>query len=161
MKVCSKCKTEKSVNLFYKDNTRKDRLNNSCKECINFAQKKYRKLNTEKIHAKKKLYRKLNTEKIALKSKQYYIDNRERLAAYACVWNKNNPKKNLSYKRNWMKKNPVAVADYNKRITERLGDGYIKTHHLKINNPPKELIELKRVQILITRELRNKKQCQI
>jgi hypothetical protein len=34
MKTCTKCKSEKSLDLFHKDKSRKDGLRNWCKECV-------------------------------------------------------------------------------------------------------------------------------
>ena len=143
-KVCSKCKAEKSVDCFYKNKSRKDGLQSYCKECKGSYDKKFCITNAEKISAKSKLYKKLNAEKIALASKQYYLNNRKRLNAVSWAWNKNNP---------------GTAAAYNKRKADQLVDSYV-TLTLRIKNPPKELIELKRVQLLITRELRNKS-CQL
>ena len=39
MKVCSRCETEKDLNLFYNDKTKRDGLRPDCKLCINKVKK--------------------------------------------------------------------------------------------------------------------------
>ena len=47
MKICSKCKEEKSVTEFYRNKAAKDGLQYSCKGCSNLASKQHYNANTE------------------------------------------------------------------------------------------------------------------
>lgn len=53
-KICSKCKTEKSVGDFNKHEGHKDGLRSECKKCFNEWKKKYRIKNNEKIRQKER-----------------------------------------------------------------------------------------------------------
>jgi len=64
MKICNKCKIEKSVENFGKDKTKKDGLHTQCKSC----EKEWREKNKEKIKEYHKDY-----------SKKYYQNNKEKL----------------------------------------------------------------------------------
>ena len=105
MKKCTKCKIEKDLSDFCKDNHRKDGLNNHCKFCKNEyykankgrlkeylqANKKrikeynkvytkaYYQLNKDKINERTKKHQQLNKEKIKERKKQYYKDNKDKI----------------------------------------------------------------------------------
>jgi hypothetical protein len=97
MKVCSKCKIEKTLDCFYKDLKRKSGLYPSCINCIkeyrelnkekikiirNISNKKYREKNKEKIKEKIKLYKELNKDKIKISRKKYREKNKEKIKLY-------------------------------------------------------------------------------
>ena len=92
-KICSKCKQEKPVNQFYRDNNRPDGLNYWCIDCWKEKGKRYRQNNSEKIKANyqahkkqkseyNKFYRLMNRERLNQKSKEYYRNNKERIREY-------------------------------------------------------------------------------
>ena len=53
MKICSKCKVEKSKDEFYKDARKKDGARSQCKPCVNANSEKYRATPIGKISMKK------------------------------------------------------------------------------------------------------------
>lgn len=58
----------------------------------------------------------------------------------------------------WRKENREIINNYEKKYSENLSSSYVaKTVGLSIKHCPQELIELKRIQILIGRELRSQK----
>ena len=61
-KICSGCKIEKSVNVFYKDENHKDKLRSRCKKCISEDHKKDYKINKYKINERTKNWYKNNTK---------------------------------------------------------------------------------------------------
>ncbi len=73
MKMCAKCKENKSKTEFHKDNSKKDKLNHSCKDCISF----YLKSLYIKDSAKQKEYYHINKNRDKERRKQYALDNRE------------------------------------------------------------------------------------
>lgn len=162
-KVCSKCKAEKLIDYFYNCKNKKDGLYSSCKDCVDAKVLIWRTANPEKVVAYQASYQKkysiTHTEKRALYSKQYYRDNVERLYAYVNAWKTDNPEKVAASADKWVKNNREKINARRKLAVVGLTDSYIN-ELLKIKNPPQELIELKRVQLLITRELRNKS-CQL
>lgn len=63
MKTCYTCQTNKEENLFNKNKSKKDGLNNICRDCSNLRSKKY--YSDNKIHHRKVTQiRKLKFEKI-------------------------------------------------------------------------------------------------
>ena len=68
MKICSKCKIEKSFEEFSKDNSKKDNHFSLCKDCASIYKKQYRKENQDKIKEYNNL--KINKEKKYLSVKQ-------------------------------------------------------------------------------------------
>lgn len=67
MKVCSKCKIEKSVELFPKDKSKKDGFFIQCKSCY----KEYYEKNKEKIKQSVKKYKQENKETVKEYNKKY------------------------------------------------------------------------------------------
>lgn len=113
IKVCSKCKIEKKINLFGKYKRNKDGLLGHCKQC--------------------------NSEYF----KNYYEKHID----------KENARVNI-----WRKENRGIANKYDKKDRENLSSAYIaKTVGLSVKVCPQELIKLKRIQILIGRELRSQK----
>ena len=55
-KICSHCKTEKSINKFHKDKSRKDGLSHCCKKCGYEKSKTYHQSHKEKTHKRKFQY---------------------------------------------------------------------------------------------------------
>ena len=80
MKICSRCKIEKSVvSEFHKDKNKKDGLNNICKMCSIEKGKKYRQANPEKKRESSKRWRQANPEKVIEKGKKYRQANPEKM----------------------------------------------------------------------------------
>lgn len=148
MKTCSKCKTEKSIDKFYKNVCQKDGYDNWCKECKNILNKKYFSKNKQqqKTYAQRwrirnrikynnaiRRYRKNNLPRIKIiakrsydkNGKQYYIKNQERLRKYHKAWNDKNRCSRLETHKKYYKKNRL------KRISDQ-----INRARIKYNNDP-------------------------
>jgi len=74
-KLCIKCRTEKTINQFNKNKSRKDGLQAHCKDCY----KKYYRLNIDKFKKQNVEYYKTNSTKIKESSKKYYITNTDKV----------------------------------------------------------------------------------
>jgi len=74
-KICSKCKEEKDVCEFYKNNKNPNLYRGSCKICMNKQSKEYTEKNKISISEKNKEYRKKNRELIKIKRKKYLENN--------------------------------------------------------------------------------------
>lgn len=81
-KICSKCNSAKETNLFYKDKTRKDGLDNICKECKNKILKIRYENNKDKYIEISREYRKNNPEKIKEINKNSKLKNRDKIKEY-------------------------------------------------------------------------------
>jgi hypothetical protein len=149
-KVCSKCKIEKGLESFTKKTGTKDGLSFYCKECVRHKNRQFRINNPEN-----------NPEKKKASYKKWAENNPEKKKANNQKWAENNPEKvKASYKK-WAENNPEKVKSYKHNRTMRLSDGVVAKYlGIKLSQCPQELIELKRINLLITREIRNQQQCQ-
>jgi hypothetical protein len=135
----------------------------------------YRMANPDKVRATSKRYYQENKEMILAKhknehtkeyNKKYYLEHSEKSKARAVVWRKENPEAAKAISKSWRKAHPEqcksSAREYAKKLRSNLGDGYIKhifnngkTGNFRLQNIPQELIEVKRLQILINRRIRD------
>lgn len=146
VKTCSKCGLEKPVSHFYKDGLRQRA---DCKPCIKIYKSNYRATNLEKLRAACRKWAKSNPDKIKAGKEK---------------WRKANPKKLLSANQRWRKANPDTVMAYGKKNVLSMSTYYIKSllsqdQSFGSKDIPQELIELKRVQLQITRTLKELNKC--
>ena len=160
-KVCSKCKEGKTFDSFGKKAYGKYGLRAQCKICHNEESKAWRKANLEKARAASKAWYKANSEKSKAASKAWGRANPEKLKASKEKWFKENREQVTARSKSRHKANPEKQAAASKAYADRCNDNYVaRTMGLKLSQCPQELIELKRINILITREIRNQQQCQ-
>ena len=144
-KVCSKCKVEKGRDEFYKNRSKSDGLASLCKICSYLRSAKWKKENPEKARASTRKWQQNNPEK----------------AKVSCSsWQRNNPEKARDAKAKWAAENPLSKSSRagRQRGIDELDDYYVKStlgkSKLRASNPPQELIELKRLQLQIIREIK-------
>jgi hypothetical protein len=155
LKKCSKCKEIKNTSFFYKNKSKSMGISNQCKDCC----KKYEKDN-EAITLRKQIYlkeyNKKNKEKIKEVKQIYY-------KKYLKEYRRKNKEKIINSERKNRDKNREKINNRvrlnAKKNAITLSDTYIKDiisnkNHIKHSDIPIELIELKRSQILLTREIR-------
>jgi DNA-directed RNA polymerase subunit RPC12/RpoP len=99
MKICSKCKKEKFLSEFGKDNSRKEGLKYNCKSCA------------QNIHTKS---RNKNKEYYQQKNKEYYQSNKEYLNQLNKSWLKSNLEKYKKYRKKWLENNPGYESNFHK-----------------------------------------------
>ena len=174
-RVCSKCKVDKTFDSFGKDASKKQGIRSQCNICNKEAANAWREANPEKVKAATKAWYEANPEKAKARSKAWREANPERVKAATKAWRKANPEKAKARSKAWRKANPEKAKAMSKAWREanperlkairkayvnRLTDAYV-AGLLAINRDqcPQELIELKRINVLITREIR-KQQCQ-
>jgi len=107
-----------------------------------------------KWHAENKPNKALAKERSAA----WYAANAELVKKRSAAWKAENPERAREIRRTWEEKNPDKIRA--KRIAEvtRLPDHYVaKRLGLGMSQIPRELIELKRVQLQITRKLKELK----
>lgn len=123
-----------------KEKDRIYRLNNL--EAVNARIAKWREANKEHVLARDKAYRERNKEKIRARMKKWSAENKEY---------KNQKRKEYE---NEQSKN---LTDYH--IVHKVFNSkkYGFQHRRKVDEIPKELIEAKRLQLLIKRGLKNEK----
>lgn len=133
MKICIKCKQEKDFSDYHLDKTRTDGHNPYCKMCKCAYNRNLDQKNSEP--------RKLRTS----------------------IWKKEHKEKQTSYNLKWQKANKDKLKVIQKRTEKKaidtISDRYIKHNLLRsISNVPSELIDLKRAQIQLNRELKQMEQ---
>jgi hypothetical protein len=79
MKICSKCKIEKSFENFTKDKHRTDGYKIYCKSCVksNYKPKELTIKQKERKKLSNKFWREKNQDYVKLKKIEYYINNKE------------------------------------------------------------------------------------
>ena len=102
---CDTCHEIKAVSELYKNKSRKDGVDTTCKECRKEYSAKYRKQNAE-YYAE---YRKQNTDKIK---------------EYSAEWRKQNKDKKKEYDKEWRKQNAEHCAEYNKQNADKRKERY-------------------------------------
>lgn len=145
MKACSKCKKVKSLAYFTVDSNVKSGKGARCKECKANMYAEYLANNKEKIIARSVKYRANNKRELNAKAAKYRNNNKEKIAATSAKHYANNKEK-INYRR----------AKYRRNGVDTISDVYVR--QLLARDSPiqilQELIELKRIQLLIKRELR-------
>jgi hypothetical protein len=107
-------------------------------------------------------YRERTKEQRNAHIREYYVKNREQIAAYRAEWQRANPDKCWEYYQRYMSKPGNRERDRanSKRERDRLTDGYIRTilsmrTPLKSETIPQAMVEAKRVQLQITRRIKD------
>ena len=160
MKTCTKCKIQKEKEKFRIKKESKDGLRPWCREC----ESQYRKDNREKENKRYAEWAKKNHEQVITKSKEYRENNKDKINELHKKWSKENKDRVYEYRKKWRDNNIEKQKAIDKKACETMSDFYISNMIVKYTNLnrtdiPKEIIELKRIQLKITRELRRKK-CQ-
>ena len=174
-KKCSKCGEVKLLECFSRDKTRKDGYSVECKKCNTEYGAKYRAKNREKLNAKAAEYHAKNREKINARAAKYYVENaekresitakyraknREKINARAAEYRAKNPEKRKSINAKYYVENAEKIKARTDKYTEQLTDTYIKNQIKQQTGVPyehitQELIETKRLHILIQRKLKD------
>ena len=152
-KICKTCNEEKPLDLFVKNKECSDGHEYLCLSCRKEYKAKYYIKNKEEIKKKNKIYWFVNREKCLQINKNYYQKNLVNGLLQRKKWRESNPEKVRAF---------YQKHQYKTRIcSKNLTDSYVKSQLTKRTllcnkEIPQELIELKRIQMLIKREIRNK-----
>lgn len=118
MKICAKCKQEKSLEEFFNLKKSKDGKDYCCKRCnhlsSNESKKKWRDNNKEKIKKNNLNYQINNQEKIKEYRKNYYDENKEKILIYLKLFSLENKEKISEWNKNWNLNNKDFIQEYNK-----------------------------------------------
>jgi len=168
-KVCPKCRVEKGLGEFHRNVGRKDGRCGHCKSCVKLAsakfyaensdkikayQAKYKIENSDKLKAQKAKYRAENKEEIRVRDAEFYAENKEEIRVRQAEFYAENSEKMKARQAKYQAENLEKVKAYKARIVIDLEDTYVKTQ-VKLPNPPQELIEHKREQLLMYRATRD------
>lgn len=168
-KTCSKCGEVKPVDAFGRHHW--------CKSCTTAYSKGYREANTEQVREKnrmcKKSWREANPEEERTRAKSYREANLEKEHARAKAYRESNQEKERTRRKTKYNANKEKIKSQNKSWRDanpekyaqgvaNLSCGYVKrliTQRTPIKEVPQSLIDLKRVQVQITRKLKELKKC--
>jgi len=146
-KICTKCGIEYPATLEYFGKAKGGKFGRKaiCRICETSKHKIYRENNKEKITAQSKIYCEKNKESIRAKHKIYRENNKEKMTSKHKIYYENNKEK---------------ITSKRKIYRENLSDSYVKElltgkSGLSCKDIQQELIEIKRVQILIKRHIKN------
>ena len=92
-KTCSKCKVEKLISEFYKNQRNKEGRDYSCKDCVRENRRIHYRNNLEKERQRHRLYRESNRKEINERGRLYREKNREKVRESLRKFRKNNPEK--------------------------------------------------------------------
>ena len=143
-KICSKCKIPKTLDCFYKDKQVIDGISGVCKEC----RKKYQdSISKEKKSKYRNSVSKEKKEKKAKWQNNYFKTEKGKLARRSASkkYSSSEAGKLVKKKRN---------ANRVKNLSESYVKGTISQGKFSPKIIPAELVELKRISILIKRELK-------
>ena len=93
MKICSKCKTTKSRDLFHKSAKESSGLKSCCKQCSREDGVKYRETHADKRKETLRNYHIKNADAINEKSVKWYAENTEKAKRSRANWRANNSEK--------------------------------------------------------------------
>lgn len=144
-KVCTKCGVEKDLEEFHNDRRGKYGRTSRCKRCVKQYSSSWYSKNVESYLVSCQKYKLDNSDRLNLYQKAYREKNRELLHDRNISWRMNNPDKVSSHR-----SKELRSYAYAKRL-------FTATIGLRIKDVPKELVEIKHVQLLIKRKVKEMK----
>jgi hypothetical protein len=113
MKTCIKCNIEypATTEFFYKSQTHKDGLINTCKKCKSIISKDYQTKNAEEIKAQRKKYYHENIEKVKESQLRYRLNNHEKVKEMTIRWRAKNQEHIAEYYRKKYGRNERSTKD--------------------------------------------------
>lgn len=157
MKVCSKCRENKPVGEFYKSTASVDGVTYHCKTCVQLAKKTYYEAHKDKVKAVNAAWRAANPDRVKAVKAAWIAANPDKVRAERNAWKAANPDKVKAGKAAWRAANLDKYRAMRKTYAARLPDFLVK-RYLNLKDAPPELIELKRLQVQIKRELKRQEQ---
>jgi hypothetical protein len=124
LKVCSKCKEEKSICEFsFRKKTNKPI--SSCKDCEKARVNEYKSRNVVLVREKKKIYYKNNKEKQKDLHKKWSEKNKNYVLGKVKKWNEENKERRKQYEEEYRKTNSEKIKKYQEE--------YRRKHSCRLN----------------------------
>jgi hypothetical protein len=148
LKICAKCKQNKSYLDFHKDTKKKDGLFYCCKDCAKKQVAIWRLENPEKV----KMWYKNNPQKINERSRQWAKSNPEKAKNKYTKWKNANPDKvkakEINYRKNNSEKIKAAGIAWRKANPDKVSNKTMRRVAAKLQRTPKWLTktQLKEIQ---------------
>lgn len=129
-----------------------------CKQCMKVATAAWRSRNPERAKELAAKYYYSDPDKQRARSLEFHYANPEKSAARSAAYHSKNREKALAVNAKWRADNPERIRERGAAAVAELTDSYVAgLFKLPPGVVPQELIELKRVQIQITRKLKELK----
>ena len=122
MKTCTKCGVEKALNEFYRNASKRDGYQYSCKACSEEYNRKWRTANPEKVREAGRKWAAANPEhdrKWAAANPEYARKWRAANPEYYRKWRADNPEKLRETTRKWRADNPEKLRAKDQRRRAR------------------------------------------
>ena len=139
VKICLRCKSQKSTVHFGKDKQRKDGLNPLCKPCNVERVREWREKNPDKKQAQSRLDYERNAELIKLRSAQWYSQHKEQAAETSKAYRIKNRFTILRNKRKYYEENKERHSENTR--------AYYEKHRVEIEVYKREWYDLHKEQI--------------
>lgn len=153
-KVCRTCKISKAFSDYYKNKQNTDGRQGECNVCLCRRSAVYSRANAVRVYARQKEWRANNKERVKKNDKRWWAKHPELRRA-------KNHRKYLAVKQqpDWRLKRQILQ----RRTCRELTDGYIarllsKYNNMKCADIPDSLIKAKRLNMLISRQLKQMEQ---
>jgi 5-methylcytosine-specific restriction endonuclease McrA len=101
MKICTKCRQEKSLSDFPRHARHKDGYASHCKSCKSISDKEYQLSHVDQTKKRKQKWYNNNLEHCALKSEKYYKEHKDHLLELNKKWRESHPEQWKEYKKQW------------------------------------------------------------
>jgi hypothetical protein len=154
MKICTDCKVEKEESDFRRNSRAKDGRAWKCKTCSRERIAKWHAEHPEKAKAYRAKHRAEHPEKAKAYSAKHRAENAEKVKARIAKYRAENAEKvkaqQAEYFAKYRAENAEKMKAQRARYSAELDTVYVK-QLLGIPDPPPELIEMKREQILMHR----------
>ena len=177
LRKCSKCGVEKELcpEHFSRRQTNSAGYRTSCKTCDRQRTAEWKRANKERVKEYNKKYKAKLCASLSTQEKEKL---KEKLREVSRVRRRENPEKHKAYRKKyysknkekiklkvakWNKENPDTLREYVRRSAtvsrEKLNSCYIRAFltagtTLKAKDIPQELVDAKRLQLMITRKIK-------
>ena len=135
MKICTKCKLEKSFNFFSTNKKAKDGLHSWCRECVNTSRKSKREIYVHKDRE----YRKNNIEKItAYEAARKLTDSYKKMKSESDARYRAKKSEELKEKKRlyYVDKQHLRRAEYQRNKQGYIARTYQRLRNIKCLTPP-------------------------
>lgn len=120
-KICSKCKTEKSITEFHKNKYSQDGLRCECILCRIVESEQYYQKNKKRLSQQTKEYYQIHKKEYKEYLKKYHQTHKERIAKQVKEYQQKNKQKIIEYQKKYRKENHDKLLEKTKiqRINRR------------------------------------------
>lgn len=155
-KFCGGCCQVRPLSAFYKSSRTKDGLCTQCKACSNERVKRWQKSNREKCNSWVSAWRSSNPDKARVIDSKHRAANPEKISESKKRSYYKHHQKNLRRMAEYKSDHPEKLSNYTRQNVTTLGDSYVAQKlRMPLDSIPKSLLEAKRVQLQLTRILKN------